>query len=109
MSFYQTLKLILVDIFELSKDGFHIILGYFVFLLFARIFKIKLSSWKALFPTIIFSLLLEIVDFRDSIVFQMRYDFFDSIHDIMITNILPLITLLYLRFQENIRPNDDAS
>lgn len=107
MSFYQTLKLILIEIFELSRDGFHVILGFVVFLIFAKLFRISLTSWKALLPTLIFSLLLEIVDFRDSAVFNMRYDFIDSLHDIFITNLLPVIMVSYLRFQTGSAKDED--
>jgi len=98
MPLYQSLKLVLSDVTGLSRDGFHIILGFVVFILIIYLLKIKLSSWKALIAPLLFALVLETLDTRDALAFGFRVDIVDSLRDIIITTALPLLTILYARF-----------
>lgn len=100
MSEYQSLKLLLVDLLGISKDGFHIIIGFLVFLIFSYIFKIKLSSYKALIAPFFFAFLLEAKDFYDSVAFGFLIDVPDAVHDIIITMLLLVLVVLYLKFSK---------
>ena len=98
MSSYQSFKLFLVEAFHISKDGFHIILGFLVFLFGSYIFKIKLSSYKALIVPLVFALILETKDIFDSVSLGLFPDLYDSFRDIIITFLLPLLTVMYNRY-----------
>ena len=94
---YQELKLVLTDLLNISRDGFHILLGFFVFLLFATLFRLPLSSWKAIIAPLIFALMLEFVDVWDSIAVGIAINWLDSLHDLIISLLLPLCVICYLR------------
>ncbi|MEK7519811.1 MAG: hypothetical protein AAB581_01010 [Patescibacteria group bacterium] len=98
MAEYQLFKLDMVDLFDVSRDGFHIILGFAVFLLVCYLFKIRLTSWKALIAPLIFSVLLETLDARDSLAFGRAIDYWDSLHDTIITTLLPALTVVYMKY-----------
>jgi len=97
VSYYQSLKLILVDVFSIPKEGFHLFLGPIVFLLGAYLLKIKISSYKALIAPFLFAMLLEIIDTRDAIVYGYKLNISNSILDITLTMLIPTITVLYMR------------
>jgi len=94
---YQELKLVLTDLLNISRDGFHILLGFFVFLLFAALFRLPLSSWKALVAPLLFGIVLEFVDVRDSLAVGIAINWLDSLHDLIISLLLPLCVICYLR------------
>ena len=98
MSPYQSIKLSLTGTFGLSRDGFHIVLGFLVFLGVSLLLKIKPSSFRALIAPLVFALLLEALDSRDTLVLGRPIDYLDSLHDIFFTVLLPLSTVLYLRY-----------
>lgn len=98
---YQLFKLYLVDLFNLSKDGFHIILGFLVFIFISYLSKTKLSSLKSLVAPIIFAIILEILDAKDALSIKIFPDLLDSTHDIFLVIILPALTVIYLRLTKN--------
>lgn len=100
MAPYQLFKLNLVDFFGISKDGFHIILGFLIFLIFASVFKIKLSSWKTSVAPIVLALILEVLDFKDAMAFNGPVDYIDSFRDIVVTVILPIISVFFFRIRK---------
>ena len=97
MSDYQSLKVLLVDLFGISKDSFHIILGFLTFLLFSYLMKLKPSSFKLLLIPLIFAFILEFIDFRDEIALNLPLDVNDALHDVFFTMLLPTITVVYFR------------
>ena len=98
MSPYQSIKLSLTGTVGLSRDGFHIVLGFLVFLAVSGLFRIKLSSLRSLIAPLLFALALEAMDSRDTLALGRSIDFVDSLHDIFFTVLLPLSTVLYLRY-----------
>ena len=97
ISDYQSMKLVLGDVFGLSRDGFHIIIAFIVFLSVARIFRIRLTSWNALLAPLILALVLEAKDLYDSVSYGFPIYPSGNLHDILISAFLPLLTVLYLR------------
>jgi uncharacterized membrane protein YczE len=103
---YQSFKLSLTGTFGLSRDGFHIVLGFLVFLLFSALFKIKLSSLRALVAPLVFALILEAVDVRDTLSLGRTVDYVDGAHDIFFSMILPFAAVVYLRYLDARVPVD---
>ena len=97
MSSYQSLKLVLVEIFNIPREGFHFILGFLVFLAGAYLFKIKLSSYKTLIIPSIFAFILELLDLRDALAYGFSFNALNSFTDILTTMSLPTLTVLYMR------------
>lgn len=97
MSSYQSLKLTLVEIFNIPKEGFHFVLGFLVFLIGAYIFKIKLTSYKSLIAPLVLAIVLELLDLRDVLAYEYSLDILDSLTDILITMSAPTFTVLYMR------------
>lgn len=100
ISGYQAFKLFLTELLGVSRDGFHILLTFFVFLLVGMLFKWRLSSPKMLIAPFLFALLLEVLDTRDAIVYGFRVDVLDSVHDIILGMLLPTFVWLYARTHE---------
>lgn len=99
MAPYQLFKLELVSAVGLSKDAFHILLGFGIFLILLFLSKSKNPSWKLIIPSLIFGIILEILDFRDAINYGFKPDLIDSLKDIIKTISCPtlVIATLYLR------------
>jgi len=100
ISGYQAFKLFLTELLGISRDGFHIVLTYFIFLLIGMLFKWRLSSWKMLIAPTLFALILEIADTRDAVTYGFGIDYLDSIHDFIVGMLLPFLTVVYARTQE---------
>lgn len=98
MAPYQTFKIFITDFSGVSKDGFHILLGFLIFILFAWIFRLKLSSWKAIIAPLVFAVILELMDARDSLAYGFAVHVRDSIKDIVVTTLIPWVTIIYLRY-----------
>lgn len=97
MSLYQSLKIFLLDHISLSKDGFHIFLGFGIYLMVSSLLKIKLSSYKSLAAPVVLGILLEAIDIRDTLVYGERLVLLGNLKDIVTTSFLPLLTTVYLR------------
>ena len=98
---YQALKLFLTGLLGVSRDGFHILLTFFIFLLIGMLFKWRLSNPKILIAPLIFALFLEILDTRDAVTYGFKVDILDSAHDIVLGMLLPVLVFIYARSHEN--------
>ena len=98
MAPYQILKLELVAWFGLSKDAFHIFLGFAVFLIFAYFLKHKFNSFKLIIAPLVLGIVLEAMDFRDAFSYGLRINYMDSLQDIAITILCPLLLILFFRY-----------
>lgn len=102
MSPYQQLKIILVRNLHISRDAFHILLGFFVFLAAAHIANRKLSDPRSLIAPTLFLIILELKDAYDGWAYRVFYDPIDSMKDMTIGLLLPVLTVFYLgRFKRD--------
>ncbi|HXV27094.1 MAG TPA: hypothetical protein VD862_03690 [Candidatus Paceibacterota bacterium] len=104
ISDYQSMKLVLGDVFGLSRDGFHIIIAFLVFLAAARMFRIRLTGWHALIAPVVLALGLEAKDLYDSVSYGFSIYPLGNLHDVLTSVFLPLLTVLYARLWEH-RPD----
>jgi hypothetical protein len=98
MSDYQSMKLLLGDVFGLSRDGFHIIITFVAFLAVARLFRIRLERGAALIAPLALAVGLEVKDLYDSVTFGFPIYPLGNLHDVLVSVLLPLLTVVYLRF-----------
>jgi hypothetical protein len=96
---FQGLKRQLVSLLSVSKDAFHIYIGFLCYLISIKLLKINLLNWKVLLLGIIVSLSLEVKDLLDNITDFGRPLWFNSLHDIINTNVIP--TVLFLMRRKN--------
>lgn len=97
---YQALKLYLVEHLHFRPhDPFHIYIGFFSLLLTAEIFKIKYSNPIVLLPGFIISLIMEAFDLHDDYVSLGYCRWGASLHGLVVTNLLPVIFLLIVRYR----------
>ena len=89
----------MIDTVGLSKNGFHFLLGIFVYLGAAKVFKIKLSSAKSLIAPAVFALLMEVMDFRDATAYGSHLNWVDSANDSLLTISLPLTIWIYIKLR----------
>jgi len=92
--------LTLLELSGLSRQIFHTVGGLVIFYLAVKIFKIDLSSPRALVAPFVFGIFLEILDWRDAYVFGGPISFLDTVGDILLTVALPIIFLVFFRFKE---------
>ncbi|HEX7181247.1 MAG TPA: hypothetical protein VF756_05350 [Thermoanaerobaculia bacterium] len=90
---YQLFKLGWLAILPLTKDAIHIYIGFLCLLLALILFRRKLSSFQALIPGLIVSVLMEVFDLRDG------YDWLASAKDLVNTNLIPFVLVLLARWQ----------
>ena len=90
---YQLFKLWVLAVIPLTKDAIHIYIGFLGLMVGLVIFRRKLSSYQALIPGFLLSVLLEILDLRDGNSVGA------SVHDIVNTNLLPFVLVTLARLQ----------
>ena len=99
-SHYQALKLYLVEHIRFRPhDPFHIYIGFFSLLLTAEIFKVRYSNAIVLLPGFIISLIMEAFDLHDDYVSLGYCRWGASIHGLVVTNFLPVIFFLIVRYR----------
>ena len=90
---YQIFKLWVLAVIPLTKDAIHVYIGFLCLLVGLVVFRRRLSSWQALIPGLLVSLLLEVFDLRDG------YSVSASVHDIVNTNLMPAVLVILARLQ----------
>ncbi|HEY0512141.1 MAG TPA: hypothetical protein VGH73_09570 [Thermoanaerobaculia bacterium] len=90
---YQIFKLWVLAVIPLTKDAIHVYVGFVGLLVALIVFRRRLSSYQALIPGFLVSLLMEVFDLRDG------YSVAASVHDIVNTNLMPLVLVTLARLQ----------
>ena len=90
-STYQLFKLWWLAVLPLTKDAIHLYIGFLCLLIALVVFRRRLSSYQALIPGFMVSLTMELFDLRDG------YSVGASVHDIVNTNLLPLVLVTLAR------------
>jgi len=90
---YQIFKLWVLAVIPLTKDAIHVYIGFLCLLVGLVVFRRRLSSYQALIPGLVVSLLLEVLDLRDG------YSVSASLHDIVNTNLMPVVLVTLARLQ----------
>jgi hypothetical protein len=90
---YQLFKLWWLAVLPLTKDAIHLYIGFLCLLITLVAFRRRLSSYQALIPGLVLSLVLEVFDLRDG------YSVGASVHDIVNTNLLPLVLVTLARLR----------
>jgi hypothetical protein len=94
---YQHFKNQMLEWLPLAKDAYHIYIGVGAFLLTGLLTKRRYSSAFCLVPGLALSLLLEAIDLHDDYYSIGRLQWGESLHDVLITNALPMILYLTIR------------
>jgi hypothetical protein len=94
---YQLLKLKVLALVPLAKDAVHIYIGFACFLLAVIVLRIRPSSFKAVLPGLIVSLLMEAPDLRDGLASTGEWRWGASVKDVVNTNLIPLMLVVLFR------------
>lgn len=94
---YQQFKLIIFEIFSLSRDAIHIHVGFAALILALLLTRKKLHQWSILLPTFILSVLMEALDIWDELNTIGHVLIAASLHDLLNTNFIPFILVLWAR------------
>lgn len=100
MSKYQSLKMHLLEIIPISKDAFHVYIGFTVFALAFLLLKSRFKTFILIIPSIIISMLMETFDLRDDFRSTGECQWWESLHDIVNTNLIPFILTIWLYIKE---------
>lgn len=90
---YQLIKLWLLAAVPLTKDAIHIYIGFLCLLIALIVFRRRLSSYTALIPGLVVSIVMEAFDLRDG------YNWQASLHDLVNTNLMPFVLVTLARLQ----------
>jgi hypothetical protein len=90
---YQLFKLWWVSVLPLTKDAIHIYVGFLCLLGSLIVWRRKLTSFWALLPGFLLSLVMEYFDLRDG------FGWAASLHDVVNTNLMPLVLVLLARWE----------
>ncbi len=80
----------------MGRDSLHLYIGFFCLFIMIIFWKDK-RSFLVLVPGLLLSFLLEIADLHDDGQWLGYYRWSASFHDIVNTNLLPLLTFLIFR------------
>lgn len=97
-STYQNLKMALLSELHLSRDAFHLYIGLACLVLFAVASRRGLASFWALVPGLVVSLLIEGLDLLDDRTFFGYPRWGASLHDLLHTNVAPLVLVLVAKW-----------
>jgi hypothetical protein len=78
----------------LSKDAIHIYVGVVCLLVSVLVFRLPLSSWKALILGLIVAAIMESLDLRDDLASFGHFRWAASLKDLVNTNLIPLLIVL---------------
>lgn len=98
-SYYQQLKLIIIELLALSRDAIHIHVGFLALLLMLVFSRKKLHQWTVLIAPFVLSLLMECLDFWDDYLHLGRVNVAASLHDLLNTNLIPILLVIWARFE----------
>jgi hypothetical protein len=104
-SAYQLLKLKVLGAVPLAKDAAHIYIGFACFVLAVTVLRIRPTSFKAVLPGLIVSLLMEVPDLRDGLASTGHLRWGDSLKDVANTNLIPLVLVALFRVRARL-PQD---
>jgi len=100
-SFYQSLKLEIVELVDLSKDAIHIHIGLAVFFMSVLLMSRNKITIKCLIPVFLVAISMELLDLYDDQRSLGFFRFSNSLHDLINTLIWPII--IWLLFQIKFR------
>lgn len=88
---YQLFKLRILDLIPVSKDAAHVYIGMTCLLFALLVLRIPLRSYRALIPGVVVALVMEVFDLRDDVVSLGHPRWWASLHDLVNTNLAPLV------------------
>ncbi len=94
---YQLFKLRILELVPVSKDAAHVYIGMTCLLFALLLLRIPLRSYRALLPAIVVALAMEVFDLRDDLTSVGHPRWGASLHDIVNTNLLPLVLVTIAR------------
>ena len=97
-SFYQSLKLQILQHVSLSKDAIHIYIGMIVFLIAIFLLNKRRIGWRCLIPVIVVAVFMEVMDLYDDLKSLGYPRWGASVHDIVNTILWPSILTLLDKF-----------
>lgn len=97
---YQAMKPVIQEFLGLTRDAIHIHIGFFCYFVAYLMFKKKRNSALLLLPGFVFSVLMEIKDNYDSISIHRGLNIPASLHDIVNTNLIPVMVFILLKLQK---------
>jgi hypothetical protein len=90
---YQIFKLWWLAVLPLTKDAIHVYIGFLCLLIALIVFRRRLTSYWAIVPGLVVSVLMEILDLRDG------YNWVASAKDLVNTNLIPLVLVTLARLR----------
>lgn len=98
-SWYQEIKLVIVNLTGLSKDAIHIYVGLSIFLIAAGILNKGKISYLALIPVFVLAGLMESIDLYDDYNSLGLFNWAGSGHDLINTTIWPVIIVILAKLK----------
>lgn len=93
-STYQSIKLTILEVLDLSKDAIHMHIGLAVFLAAVILWRRGRLDYWSLLPVIFVAVAMECLDLRDDMrsLGYMRWS--ASVHDIVNTTLWPILAVM---------------
>ena len=100
------MKLWLLPQIGLSKDAIHIYIGVVCLLISILVFRLPLSSWKALILGVAVAMIMESLDLRDDLASFGHFRWAASFKDLVNTNLIPLLIVALTKRYSQLQRQD---
>lgn len=106
---FVDLKTWFLSVVPVPKPLVHVALGLLVLLLSIVVLRRSPASWVVLIPGLVLSLVMEGFDLWDDKLMINRFQWDESLKDVIVTNLAPLVVVLYNRRAGRSRRRDGAA
>lgn len=96
---FEQMKVLIVDFTGLNADALHVYFGLVFFFLMAIPYRHRGLRWWMLLPTLIISILTEVLDRRYQLSLLGVWSWSQSVHDIVNTNLIPVVLYALLKWR----------
>lgn len=87
---YQDLKIVILNVVEVSRDAIHIHVGFFALIVMLLLSKKKLHQPIVLLAPFLLSVLMELLDVWGDLSLGRKPNTLASVHDLINTNLIPV-------------------
>lgn len=96
-SFYEDAKVLFLSVVPLPKPVVHVAIGLAALAFSVYVLRRSEASWTALLPGLLLTMAMEAFDLHDDKMMINRYQWAESLKDLVVGNLAPFLIVAYHR------------